>query len=77
MYPQKYLWVVKIDGIFVISAPKHISWGSVNPNKPNGLSHPYRLGESICHLRGVRWFFFCFFFFIFVLFVIEIPVSEQ
>ena len=29
----------------------------VNPNKPNGCSHPYTLDESICHLRGVRSIF--------------------
>ena len=44
-----------------------------NPNKPNGLSHPYTLGVSICHLRGDK----CMFFFIFVLFVTEIFVSKQ
>ena len=43
------------------------------PNKPNGLSHPYTLGESICHLWVVR----CIFFFIFVLFVIGIPVKKN
>ena len=30
---------------------------SFNPNKPNELSNPYTLGESICHLRGVRCIF--------------------
>ena len=31
-----------------------------NPNKPNGLSHPYTLDESICHSRGVRCIYFHF-----------------
>ena len=31
-----------------------------NPNKPNGLSYPYTLGESICQSRGVRCIFFQF-----------------
>ena len=32
----------------------------LNANKPNGLSHPYTLGESICHLRvSVYFFHFC------------------
>ena len=34
--------------------------GVINPNKPNGFSHPYTFGESICHLRGVRCTFFNF-----------------
>ena len=44
----------------------------INPNKPNGFSHPYTLGESICHLRGVR----CILFFTFVLFVIKNSVRS-
>ena len=28
------------------------------PNKPNGFFHPYTLGESICHLMSLR-FYFC------------------
>ena len=46
--------------------------GSLNPNKPNGLSHSYTLGESICNLRGVRYIVV-----IFVPLVIEIPASKQ
>ena len=45
----------------------------INPNKPNGFSHPYTMGESMFHLRGgvSGVFFHC------VLFVIENPLSEQ
>ena len=46
----------------------------IKPNKPNGFSHPYTLGESISHLRGggVRCIFsLC------SIFVIENPVSKQ
>ena len=46
------------------------AFSDINPHLPNGLSHPYRLDESIFHLRGV-W---CMFF-IFIILLIEIPVS--
>ena len=55
------------------------SFGKVqfNPNKPNGISHPYTLCDSICHLKGARCIFLLFFFYIFVLFEIENSVSKQ
>ena len=49
-----------------------ICYDCFNPNKPYGFSHPYTLGESICHLRGVRCILF-----ICVVFVIENPVSKE
>ena len=44
----------------------------IKPNKPNGVSIPYTLGESIYHL-GARYIFFILFY----LYVIENPVSKQ
>ena len=48
-----------------------------NPFIPGGLFHPYKLDESICHLRGCLLFFFFFFFFHFYLFKIEIPACNK
>ena len=71
-------WTCSADMLFslanfpIFSALTVASILSLNPNKHNGLSYPYTLGEPICRERGSGVFFHFF-----VLFEIEISVSKQ
>ena len=47
---------------FVRLATLLYSMFDINPYKPNELSHPHTLGESICYLRDVRSIFFFHFY---------------